>query len=57
MAGLRIYFSGQNLLTFTNYSGLDPEVNYLGNENAIIGTDFFTYPQARAYTFGLNLTL
>lgn len=55
--GLRLYVSGQNLLTFTRYSGLDPEVNYLGNENAIIGTDFFTYPQARAYTFGLNLTL
>ncbi len=56
IAGLRVYCSGQNLLTFTNYSGLDPEVNYLGNENAIIGTDFFTYPQARAYTFGINLT-
>jgi TonB-linked SusC/RagA family outer membrane protein len=56
ISGLRIYFSGQNLLTFTNYSGLDPEVNYRGNENAVIGTDFFTYPQARAYTFGLNLT-
>ncbi len=57
IAGLRVYFSGQNLLTFTQYSGLDPEVNYRGNENAIIGTDFFTYPQARAYTFGINLTL
>jgi TonB-linked SusC/RagA family outer membrane protein len=56
ISGLRLYFSGQNLLTFTNYSGLDPEVNYLGNENAIIGTDFFTYPQARAYTFGINLS-
>lgn len=56
ISGLRLYFSGQNLLTFTNYSGLDPEVNYRGNENAVIGTDFFTYPQARAYTFGLNLT-
>jgi TonB-linked SusC/RagA family outer membrane protein len=56
IGGLRIYFSGQNLLTFTNYSGLDPEVNYRGNENAIIGTDFFTYPQARAYTLGFNLT-
>lgn len=56
ISGLRLYFSGQNLLTFTNYSGLDPEVNYRGNENAIIGTDFFTYPQARAYTFGINLS-
>ncbi|MCY7329871.1 MAG: hypothetical protein LH618_15060, partial [Saprospiraceae bacterium] len=52
---LRFYLSGQNLLTFTNYTGLDPEVNYRGNDNAVIGTDFFTYPQARSYTFGLNL--
>lgn len=56
ITGARVYFSGQNLLTFTRYSGLDPEVNYSGNENAVIGTDFFTYPQARAYTFGFNLS-
>lgn len=53
---LRLYFSSQNLLTFTNYSGLDPEVNYRGNDNAVIGTDFFTYPQARSFVLGLNLT-
>ena len=33
---------GQNLFTLTKYSGLDPEVNYRGNDNAVIGTDFFT---------------
>ena len=54
ISSLRVYFSGQNLLTFTNYSGLDPEVNYRGDDNARIGTDFFTYPQARSFTFGLN---
>jgi len=53
---LRMYFSGQNLLTFTNYTGLDPEVNYRGNDNAVIGTDFFTFPQVRSYTVGFNLT-
>lgn len=53
---LRVYFSGQNLLTFTNYTGLDPEVNYRGNDNAVIGTDFFTFPQVRSYTVGFNLT-
>lgn len=56
ISACRLYFSGQNLLTFTRYTGLDPEVNYSGNENAVIGTDFFTYPQARAYTLGFNLT-
>lgn len=56
VSNLRIYFSSQNLLTFTNYSGLDPEVNYRGDDNAVIGTDFFTYPQARAFILGLNLS-
>ncbi|MCH8515921.1 MAG: TonB-dependent receptor [Cyclobacteriaceae bacterium] len=51
----RVYFSGQNLLTFTNYSGLDPEVNYSGVSNQVFGTDFFTYPQARTYTLGINV--
>ncbi|MFN0034252.1 MAG: SusC/RagA family TonB-linked outer membrane protein [Saprospiraceae bacterium] len=56
VSNLRLYASAQNLLTFTNYTGLDPEVNYRGNDNAVIGTDFFTFPQVRSYTFGFNLT-
>lgn len=55
LSTLRLYFTTQNLFTFTWYTGLDPEVNYAGNDNAIIGTDFFTYPQARSYNFGINL--
>ena len=55
IANFRFYVSAQNLLTFTNYTGLDPEVNYRGNDNAVIGTDFFTYPQARSFTIGCNL--
>jgi TonB-linked SusC/RagA family outer membrane protein len=51
----RIYVSGQNLYTFTAYSGMDPEVNYYGNDNVILGTDFFTYPQSRTLMFGINL--
>lgn len=51
----RVYITGQNLYTFTSYSGMDPEVNYYGNSNIIMGTDFFTYPQSRAFLFGLNV--
>jgi len=53
---LRIYFSGQNLLTFTNYDGWDPEVNtdYLAS-NIFLGNDFYSAPQARTYTFGVKL--
>lgn len=52
---LRLYVSGQNLYTFTTYSGMDPEVNYYGNDNIILGTDFFTYPQSRTVMVGLNV--
>jgi hypothetical protein len=47
---------GQNLLTNTDYSGLDPEVNYQGQSSSITrGTDFYTLPQARVITFGVNV--
>ncbi|MDR1681741.1 MAG: TonB-dependent receptor [Prevotellaceae bacterium] len=46
--GLRIYATGENLLTLTGYTGFDPEV---GN----MGLDVGTYPIARTFTFGLNL--
>lgn len=51
----RIYVAAQNLFTFTKYNGYDPEVNatYVGNLN--LGHDFYTPPQARTITFGINL--
>ncbi|HEY2722866.1 MAG TPA: SusC/RagA family TonB-linked outer membrane protein, partial [Chitinophagaceae bacterium] len=53
---LRIYVQAFNLLTFTKYSGLDPEVNN-GNPGAL-GIDFGTaYPNAKKILFGLNLGL
>lgn len=52
---IRAYVQGQNLLTFTKYSGLDPEVNTFSGSNTALGTDFLTFPQARTVTFGLNL--
>jgi hypothetical protein len=45
---LRVYFSGENLLTFTKYPGLDPERAGSG--------DFLQYPQNKIYSFGVNLT-
>lgn len=54
---LRLYVTGQNLYTFTAYTGMDPEVNYYGNDNIIMGTDFFTYPQSRTILVGLNVGL
>ena len=48
--GLRFFVQGENLFTITNYSGYDPEV---GTRD---GFDGGTYPQARTYTIGANIT-
>jgi len=53
---VRIYATGENLLTFTNYSGFDPEVNAFGSNNTALGIDYGTYPQTRNIIFGLNVT-
>lgn len=57
ISSARIYFQGENLYTLTSYSGMDPEVNYSGVSNITRGVDFFTYPQVRIYTVGINLKL
>lgn len=57
MRNVRVFVQGQNLLTFTDYSGLDPEVNTFSGSNTSLGTDFLVYPQAKAVTFGVNIGL
>jgi TonB-linked SusC/RagA family outer membrane protein len=52
---VRVYAQAQNLVTFTSYSGLDPEVNTFSGTNTALGTDFFTFPQARTITGGITL--
>ena len=56
MNGLQVYATGQNLLTFTNYSGFDPEVNVAGQSQALQGIDSYSYPSQKRYVFGLNLS-
>jgi len=52
----RIYFSAQNILTFTNYTGYDPEVgNRTPNSSLTNGIDFAVYPQPKAYQVGLQV--
>jgi TonB-dependent starch-binding outer membrane protein SusC len=54
----RIYMTGVNLATFTDYTGWDPEVNTdyrAGNRNQ--GSDFYAAPQIKSLTFGINLGL
>ena len=57
----RVYVTGLNLFTFTNYTGYDPEVNTqytsVSNQaaNVTLGHDFYTPPQQRTITFGINI--
>ena len=58
LKNIRLSITGQNLLTITEYSGFDPEVN-TGSTLAEIqtfGIDRFTYPRARTFLFSLNVT-
>jgi iron complex outermembrane receptor protein len=58
ISNLRVFVTGQNLLTFTNYSGQDPEVNTNKSLNGIpsAGIDYTAYPRARTWTVGANIS-
>lgn len=51
----RVYASGQNLLTFTKYTGLDPEVNSFSSA-LTQGVDYSAYPRAKVLTVGLDIS-
>ncbi|MBC7571778.1 MAG: TonB-dependent receptor [Spirosoma sp.] len=51
-----VYVSGQNLLTYTKYSGFDPEVNAFSGNDVRQGVDLGSYPAVKAYTLGLSVS-
>ena len=57
---LRVYVSAQNLLTLTKYYGLDPEMttsdNATSDGDMARSIDWGTYPSARSYNIGVNLS-
>jgi TonB-linked SusC/RagA family outer membrane protein len=61
VGSLRIYVQAKNLITWTKYSGLDPEINlqnYGGdNVNLDLGIDRGAYPVAKSFLIGINVTL
>lgn len=62
LQNLKIFASALNLFTITGYKGYDPEVNTpsggsLQSDNIQLGHDFYTPPQARTITFGVNIGL
>ena len=52
---MRIYGGATNLLTFTKYDGLEPEVSAFPSDYSAIGVDLGIYPQARQFIFGVSL--
>ena len=54
----RVFVSGQNLFTITGYSGLDPEVNSEVSRTGVapMGVDYLSYPKARTFTMGINVS-
>ncbi|WP_432710834.1 SusC/RagA family TonB-linked outer membrane protein [Pedobacter sp.] len=54
LSGLTLFVSGQNLLTWTNYTGFDPEVT--SGSNVSPGTDAGIYPVARTLSLGARLS-
>ncbi len=54
---LRVGVTGRNLLTFTNYTGFDPEVSQANEDTRFRGVDLFTYPNFRTFSFNVSLGL
>lgn len=56
LKGIRVYLTGQNLLTWTKYTGWDPEVNADDIVSSVAqGYDFYTAPQAKTFLGGINI--
>jgi iron complex outermembrane receptor protein len=58
ISNMRLYVTGQNLMTFTKYSGQDPEVSTNKSLNGIpsFGIDYTAYPRAKTWTIGANIS-
>lgn len=57
LKGIQLYVSAQNILTITDYSGMDPEVNSWGGGNSVnLGLDYLTYPNSKTISFGVKVS-
>lgn len=52
---LRLSLSGRNLLTFTDYTGMDPEVSNFGNQTVSRNQDVGPYPPSRSFWFSVDV--
>ena len=56
LENIRVYANIQNLLTFSKYSGYDPEVGASTASSYVYGLDNGRYPSPQIYSFGINLS-
>lgn len=56
LGGARLYVTGTNLFTITNYTGYNPDVSSQSVGSSNRGIDIGAYPMARGVTFGVNVT-
>ncbi|MFD0997982.1 SusC/RagA family TonB-linked outer membrane protein [Ohtaekwangia kribbensis] len=58
ISSLRFFVTGQNLFVITDYSGQDPEVNTNKSIDGVpsAGIDYTSYPRARVFTLGVNVS-
>jgi TonB-linked SusC/RagA family outer membrane protein len=56
VARCKVYINTQNVYTFTNYSGLDPEIGSYNQQAGLSNVDRGRYPSPRIFTFGANIT-
>ena len=57
ISNLKIYLQASNLLTFTNYTGYNPEVNRRSDDAMRPGEDYCSYPLPRTFSVGINFNL
>ncbi|TLU92331.1 TonB-dependent receptor [Dyadobacter sediminis] len=56
LSNARFYITGQNIVTFTKYKGLNPELGYVGDTGRQLNVDYAQYPLARTWTLGATLS-
>jgi TonB-linked SusC/RagA family outer membrane protein len=54
-SSMEFRLAGRNLITWTDYTGIDPETSLLGSASALRGIDYFNNPQTRSFLFSITL--
>jgi hypothetical protein len=54
VTNLRFAVGANNLFTFTNYSGYDPEINSYGDNPALFGVDLGGYPNSKTFNISIK---